>query len=255
MTITDTARATTSSARPAAWEDAAALSAQIADMEELQAMFQDSDAEIGGRLRVDMPAGVARNIVIPRLPEFLRLHPRMEMEISSTDRRVDPVSEGFDCVIRVGALHDSTLIARPLGYFRMLNCASADYLARHGIPKTLEDLNRHRLIRYSPSLGSKPSGFEYMDGDAYRNVEMAGTVTVNNSDAYHAACLAGLGIIQAPEIGLRDAMAQGKLAAILEEYSAAPLPVSLIYANRRHLPKRSQKFMEWIAAIMKEVVS
>jgi DNA-binding transcriptional LysR family regulator len=86
----------------------------LADMDELQSMFQQGEQALRGRLRVDMPSGIARAYIVPRLPKFLQAHPQIELELSSTDRRVDLVREGFDCVVRVGALGDANLIARPL---------------------------------------------------------------------------------------------------------------------------------------------
>lgn len=225
----------------------------LADIEDLQTMFQ-GDADISGRLRVDMPLGVARHIVLPRLPEFLEAHPQVKVELSSTDRRVDVVAEGFDCIVRVGRLDDSTLVARPLGHFRMLNCASPAYLKRYGVPQSLEDLAQHRLVDYAPSLGARAALFEYADGDAVRTVEMPSAVAVNNSDAYQAACLAGLGIIQAPESGLGQPFAQGKLVEVLPGYRAAPMPVTLLYPNRRQLAKRARLFMLWLSEMMQPYV-
>jgi DNA-binding transcriptional LysR family regulator len=222
----------------------------LTDMDELQSMFQHGEAAISGRLRVDMPSGVARNIVIPQLPAFLEAHPRLELELSSTDRRVDIVREGFDCVLRVGMLTDSTLIARALGRFRMVNCASPAYLARYGTPHNLDDLAHHRLIQYVTSLGAKPTGWEYFDGERYTDLAMAGVITVNNADAYQAACVAGLGLIQVPETGVRRLIDEGQLVEVLPQHAAEPMPVSLLYANRRHLSKRVQVFMTWMAHIM-----
>jgi DNA-binding transcriptional LysR family regulator len=219
------------------------------EMEELQTMFRQG-AELSGRLRVDMPVAVARNIVIPQLPAFLKDHPRLQVELSSTDRRVDVVKEGFDCIIRVGRLDDSSLIARPLGHFSMVNCASPDYLARFGTPLSLADLASHRLVDYAPALAGRPACFDYVDGDEERSVEVAAAVAVNNSDAYQAACLAGLGIIQAPLTGLGELLAQGRLVPVLDRYRAAPMPVTLLYPNRRHVALRAQRFMQWIADIM-----
>ena len=222
----------------------------LADMEDLQTMFQ-GDADISGRLRVDMPLGVARHIVLPRLPEFLEAHPQVKVELSSTDRRVDLVAEGFDCIVRVGRLDDSTLVARPLGIFRLVNCASPAYLERYGVPQSLEDLANHQLVDYAPSLGARAALFEYVDGDAMRTVEMPAAVAVNNSDAYQAACLAGLGIIQAPESGLGELLAQGRLVEVLPGYRAAPMPVTLLYPNRRQLAKRARLFMLWLGEAMR----
>lgn len=224
----------------------------LADLDELQSLFQDKPATLRGRLRVDMPLGVARNLVMPRLPEFLARHPHIDMEFSSTDRRVDLIREGFDCVMRVGTLADSSLIARPLGHYRMVNCASPAYLAHFGTPETLADLARHRLIHYLPTLGAKPDGFEYLNPASgnLHSIPMAGALTVNNSESYQAACLAGLGLIQVPEIGVRALMQAGHLVEVLPAHCAAPMPVSLLYANRRHLPKRVQVFMQWLAEIL-----
>jgi DNA-binding transcriptional LysR family regulator len=155
-------------------------------------------------------------------------------------------------VIRVGTLSDSGLIARPLGRFHLYNCASPDYLARYGTPRNLDDLAGHQLIHYVPSLGGRSAGFEYMEGGENRARDMSGSITVNNSDAYLAACLAGFGIIQVPEVAVRELLAQGRLVEVLSTYSAAPLPVSLLYANRHHLPKRTQRFMYWVAEVMRD---
>jgi DNA-binding transcriptional LysR family regulator len=220
------------------------------EMDELQTMFRHGAAELSGRLRVDMPVAVARNIVIPQLPAFLKDHPRLQVELSSTDRRVDVVKEGFDCIIRVGRLDDSSLIARPLGHFSMINCASPDYLARFGTPRSLADLASHRLVDYAPALAGRPACFDYLDGADERSVEVPAAIAVNNSDAYQAACLAGLGIIQAPLAGLEELLAQGRLVSVLDRYRAAPMPVTLLYPNRRHVAMRAQRFMQWIADIM-----
>ena len=101
----------------------------LADVDELQSMFQQADgASLRGRVRIDMSTGMARNVVVPRLPELLARHPALELELSSTERRVDVVREGFDCVLRTGAVMDASLIARPLGTARLANCVSPAYL-------------------------------------------------------------------------------------------------------------------------------
>ncbi|MGH8445380.1 MAG: LysR family transcriptional regulator [Solimonas sp.] len=223
----------------------------LADLDELQTLFQRGPQTLRGRLRVDMPSGAARKFVMPHLPAFLREHPQLEIEFSGTDRRVDLVREGFDCVLRVGALGDSSLIARPLGYFPIVSCASPDYLRRHGTPLTLDDLDRHQLVHYVQTLGARPDGFEYYDGQTYISRPMAGAVTVNNADAYESACLAGLGIIQTPAVGMREHLERGALVEVLPQYRAASMPVALVYANRRNLPRRVQVFMDWLADLLR----
>jgi DNA-binding transcriptional LysR family regulator len=227
----------------------------LSEVDNLQTMFQQSGESLRGRLRVDMPSGIARLYVIPQLPQFLQAHPQIEFELSSTDRLVDPIQEGFDCVMRVGAPRDPQLIARPLGHLILINCASADYLRRRGTPQTLADLAEHDLIHYVSRLGSKSEGFEYPDSGAYRTLAMSGSVVVNNSDAYNAACLAGLGLIQAPEIGVREHLARGALVEILQRYRPEPMSLSLLYAHRRNLPKRVRVFMDWVAEILRPVLA
>ncbi|HZP65061.1 MAG TPA: LysR family transcriptional regulator, partial [Rudaea sp.] len=219
----------------------------VVDFDELASMFQRGAQALSGRLRVDMPSGVARNHVIPRLPEFLAAHPKLEIELSSTDRRVDVVREGFDCVLRVGDPGEGSLVARRLGAFRIVNCASPAYVRRYGEPHSVDDLAQHRLVHYVPLLGGRSPGFEYRDGDRYRSQPMGGVVTVNNSDAYQAACLAGLGIVQVPVVGVQHLLDDERLVEVARELVAEPMPVSLVYANRRNQPKRVQAFMAWVA--------
>ena len=227
----------------------------LSDVDELQAMFQQGEQSLRGRLRVDMSTGLARDLVIPNLPKVLDTHPHIELELSSTDRRVDLVREGFDCVIRVGPLGDSGLIARPVGVFRQVNAASPAYLKRHGTPRTLDDLPRHRMVHYVGTLGAKPVGFEVDDGTTVRCIPTGGALTVNNADAYQAACIAGLGIIQAPGTGIRRLIAQGLLREVLPRHRAPDLPVHIMYANRRQLSQRVQVFMAWVSGLLQEDIA
>jgi DNA-binding transcriptional LysR family regulator len=227
----------------------------LSEVDNLQTLFQQSGESLRGRLRVDMPSGIARLFVIPALPRFLQAHPQIEFELSSTDRLVDPVREGFDCVVRAGAPRDPQLIARPLGRMILINCASVDYLRQRGTPLTLADLAQHDLIHYVSTLGGKSEGFEYPESGGYRTMPMSGPVVVNNSDAYNAACLAGLGLIQAPEIGVREHLARGLLVEVLPRFRPAPMSLSLLYAHRRNLPKRLRVFMDWIAEILGPVLA
>jgi DNA-binding transcriptional LysR family regulator len=224
----------------------------LADMDELQTMFQQKNANaLTGRVRIDMTTIMARNAVLPRLPELLALHPQLEVEISSTERRVDLVREGFDCVLRAGQ-PEAGLIARPLCALRMVNAASPAYVARHGLPQSLADLAAHRLVHYVSVLGSKSGGFEYTQGAVDKSVAMQGQVMVNNAEAYQAACVAGLGIIQAPYVGLRDLLAAGQVLAVLPEYEARAMPLSLVYASRRNQAARVRVVMDWLARVVLE---
>ena len=223
----------------------------LADVDEMQSMFRDGNEALRGRLRVDMPSSMARSMVIPRLGAWLAQHPALEIEVSSSDRRVDVVREGFDCVVRVGHVAESSLVARRLGAMRMMNCASREYLDQYGEPKTLDDLVRHRLVHYVTNLGTRPEGFEYpMDGE-YCNLPMAGVITVNSIESYQAACAAGLGIVQVPAGAMHAQVEAGTMVEILEGFPAEPMPVSLVYAHRRNLPRRVKVFMDWIEEVLR----
>ena len=222
----------------------------VNDADELASLFQ-TPTLLRGRVRVDMPQSLARSTFIPRLPEWLAAHPNIEVQLSTTDRRVDVIREGFDCVLRVGNLQDSALVARRLGEFSMMNCASPAYLRKHGTPRTLEDLKDHLVVHYSIGFGADAPGFEYRDGSVYREYPMRSVITVNSTDSYNAACLAGLGIVQSPRIGLMPSVMAGDLVEILPQHTCQPMPVSIVHAHGRSVPRHVRLVMNWIAEVLK----
>lgn len=222
----------------------------LAHVEELEGLFRQDEAQLSGRIRVDMPNVMARELILPRLPAFMDAHPLIDLEISSSDRQVDLIAEGFDCVLRVGAQPDQTVVARKICSMPMVNCVSPAYLQRYGTPMNLADLAQHQLVHYVRPLGSRSAGFEYQQGNKVHRVPMAGRVTVNSTDAYQAACLGGFGITQVPLLGIRELLARGELVSVLPEYPAPALDVSMLYAGQRHLPQRVRVFMEWLAVTL-----
>jgi DNA-binding transcriptional LysR family regulator len=197
----------------------------LADVDDLHSMFAGDRVALGGRLRVDLPSELARTTIVPALPAFMATYPDLELEVSSTDRQVDLVQEGFDCVLRLGPIGDETLIARPLGKLRMVNAASPAYLARYGIPRSLEDLQHARL-------------------------QLRGALHVNSVQTYEAAGVAGLGLIQAPLLGIGRYLESGALIALLPDFQHKPLDVSLVVAHRRNLSRRVRAFMKWIESVL-----
>jgi DNA-binding transcriptional LysR family regulator len=224
----------------------------IVGLDEWAQLFQRDKTSVKGRLRVDMPQAIARDVVVPNLPAFLERHPGLNVELGSTDRFVDVVQEGYDCVLRVGNLVDSSLVARTVGKYRVINCISRAYAQQYGKPKTLSDLSRHRLIHYANKFGSARAGFEYVDPKTgvERSVAMNGVLTVNSSAAYSAAALAGLGLVQVPEVGVGERLQSGEFIEVLGDFRPAPLPVSLLYPARRNLPLRVRVFMDWVTALL-----
>lgn len=238
-------------------EDGRAFYARARDLlseaDELKSMFSHSGMVMRGRLRVDMPAVLAQSVVIPALPSLLEANPELELELSSTDRRVDLVLEGFDCVIRLGPIVDETLIARPLGKLRMINAASPDYLARVGTPQTIDDLitQGHRMVHYMRNFGSKPDGWEYPTNGGYQSLMLPGAIRVNSVPAYHDAALAGLGLIQGGYSALLPHIEQGRLVEVLPDLRPEPLNAAFVVAHRRNLSQRVRAFMHWTAEVLK----
>lgn len=225
----------------------------LAEADDLRSMFTASGMPLKGKLRVDMPAILAQSVVIPALPQLLEAHPELEVELSSSDRRVDLVQEGFDCVVRLGPIVDETLIARPLGHLRMINAASPAYLNRFGVPETLEDLlnQKHRMVHYIRNFGAKPDGWEYPSDDGYKSLMLPGAVTVNSVPAYHDAGLAGLGLIQGGYPSLLTHIQRGALIEILPDLRPEPITASFVVAHRRNLSPRVRAFMTWTEEVLK----
>ncbi|AIX75478.1 MAG: LysR family transcriptional regulator [Mixta calida] len=227
----------------------------LATLEEMDTLFQKEPATLSGRLRVDMPVALATDIIIPQLPQFLQHYPGLELELSSSDRQVDVIREGFDCVVRIGQLQDSGLMSRTLGHLPMINCASPDYLMRFGMPLRLEDLSQHAMVHYSQQLGSAHSGFEFFDGQRSHFIQTGGALTVNSTPAYRHACLAGLGIIQVPRHGVQALLENQRLVEVLPHFCARPMPLSLLWPHRRNLAQRVRVFMEWLTQAMKGTIT
>jgi DNA-binding transcriptional LysR family regulator len=225
----------------------------LADADDLAHLFRGGHAALQGRLRVDLPAGVARAVVVPRLGDFLRRHSQLQVELGTADARVDLLAEGVDCVLRVGALEASSLAARPLGELRRISCASPDYLYARGWPETLDDLAWHRLVCLDAGRGGEAPGFGYIDpaDGQSRNLPLERSLTVASAEDAAAACLAGLGVVQGPDIVLRTHVDEGRLVEILPAWRAAPLPVTLLYTPRRHVARRLQVFMDWLEGVMR----
>lgn len=224
----------------------------LSEMDEVQGMFREAPQALRGRVRIDMPGLVARQFVLPAMPAFLDAHPHLHLELGTSDRRVDLVREGYDCVLRIGGPGDASLVARPLGLYRIVTCASPAYLERHGTPRTLEDLaDGHCLVHYVQGFDGRPEEWEYWDGSRYATLPLPGRLTVNSASAYQAACLSGLGLVQVPAAGVRDHLDAGRLVEVLPEYQAEPMPVSLLYVQRRNLPLRVRAVMDWIAGLMR----
>jgi DNA-binding transcriptional LysR family regulator len=224
----------------------------LEDFEELALLFTDGDSQLRGQLRVDLPLGMATGIVMAALPEFMGRHPALQVDVFSSDRRVDVIAEGFDCVVRAGNVVDESLACRRLGELPLLNVASCRYIEMHGMPETVSDLSRHWLVNYQPNPSDIPLGFEYWNGDVTLSVPMMHRVTVNNSAAYSAACRAGFGIAQLPEVSVAPDLESGLFVEVMKRFLPTPMPINLLYPHRRNIPARVRLFGDWLLEIAQE---
>ena len=220
----------------------------LAEAEEISALFQTGRA-LRGRVRVELPVLIARDFVIPRVPELLARHPQLQLDICASDRLVAAVREGFDLVLRVGPVNEPGLVGRRIGEAPMMNCASPAYLRQYGTPRTLDDLRHHLVVHYATD---PVPVFEYFDGEKYQELPMRSAVTVDNFDVYEAACIAGLGLVQVPRSGLERHA--NKLVEVLPEFVARPVPITLLHTHGRSVPRRVRAVMTWLMELLAPTV-
>ncbi len=224
----------------------------IADVDEMEQQFRPQAHGISGRLRVDVPSRIARRLIAPALPGFLEPHPALDIDLGSSDRMIDLVHEGIDCALRVGPLSSNTLVAKPLGHFALINCASPAYLARYGSPQTPQDLHVHLAVNYVSATSGRTAPWEWQDNGQTRTRTMTSRVSANNAETYIALSLAGLGLIQIPVFDVHGHLARGDLVRVLAGYDPAPMPVHMVYPHRRHAALRLQVFIRWVEQLLSQ---
>jgi LysR family transcriptional regulator for bpeEF and oprC len=220
----------------------------LAELGEAEELFRTTKTGATGTLSIDVPTRIARRVIIPALGEFLAQNPGLNVHLGASDRAVNLIERGVDAVIRVGSRRDSSLVARALGSLAQVNCASPSYLARHGQPVRLGDLDRHRIVDYSPNFSRTPE-WDYLEDGRVRSRKVRSTVSVDNAETYIACCLAGLGLIQIPVYDVRHHLESGALVAVMPRYVPPALPIALVYPSRRQVPPRVQLFAAWATAL------
>lgn len=224
-------------------------------IEHTETNLTDSAKRPQGRLRVDMPGGIAHFIVMPNLKDFYEKYPDIYLMIGVNDRQVDLIQEGVDCVIRMGELHDSTLVARPLGRFRWVTCASARYLQDNGIPQTPQDLARHKAIHYFSDNARRAGEMSFSKERERVIIPVNGAAAVNETGLYIKLCLEGFGLAQLAENVISDHLREGRLIEVLEDWRPASVPVTLLYPHQRFLSPAVRVFAEWITEIIRDTQS
>lgn len=221
----------------------------LADLEDTENCFAHARSHPQGKLRVDLPASIGHRIVIPRLAEFRQRYPQIELEIGTGDRPVDLVREGIDCVVRAGNVHDINLVSRPLAQLPQITCASAEFVKRHGAPQRLDQLNELHVINFFSALNGKTFAFEFCDAGEINQVYFPSSISLNNAEAYVAACVAGLGVIQAPYYHLQQQLEVGTLIEILANHRPPPMPLAALYPAQRQLSRRVRVWVDWLVEL------
>lgn len=218
-------------------------------IDEAEASFSHAARHPQGALKVDLASSFARLVVIPALPDFFARYPQVTLDISIGDRRVDLARESVDCVVRIGELTDSSLVARRVGMLEQVTCASPGYLAAHGRPRNLAALAKHREVAYVSASSGKRVPLAFSVDGRVETRELPASVSVNNGDAYVAACEAGLGIVQVPRYHVVGQLQRGTLTEIFTRVRPPSLPLSVLYPHRGHLSPRLRVFIDWVAGL------
>ncbi len=224
----------------------------LTDLDELEGSMNQARMAPRGRIRVDVPGAVGRDMIIPHLQDFYAKYPDIQIEMGVSDRPVDLIGDNVDCVIRGGELTDQSLVARRIGEFHFVACATPEYLRRHGTPAHPLELTQppHRMVGYFSARTGKvmPDTFR-RDGDV---VDVVGNhvVAVNDSSAYLNAGLAHLGVVQVTCFMAAPLLKSGELVRVLEEWQVDPVQVYVVYPPNRHLSSKLRVFVDWVVELL-----
>ncbi len=224
----------------------------LADVADSESAFHDIERGPRGRLRIDVPASIGRLILIPRLCEFSCKYPEIELVIGMSDRPVDLVGEAVDCVIRVGELQDSSMIARRIGTFQGVSLASPSYIDEYGAPQTLAELKNHRAVNYFSSRTGRNFDWDFVVDGQITTFPVDGLVSVNDIDAYIDLAMQGFGLIQCARFMVQPHIESGALVEILPDWTPAPMPINAVYLQNRHLSPKVRVFVDWVSALFAE---
>lgn len=222
----------------------------LADLDELDRSMTTSQTSPSGQLRVDVSAGIARLIVVPSLCAFHQRYPDIRINLGVTDRRVDIIGEGIDCVIRAGELTDQSLIARRIAKLDHVTCVAPLYIEYYREPLHPLDLeNGHFVVSYFNERTRRPYPFNFSKGGERLELTGRSLISVNDGNALVAAGLAGLGVLQVPGFMVRQEIATGAFRPVLTDWVTDSLPIYVVYPPNKHLSNRLRVFVDWVAEL------
>ncbi|HEY4365729.1 MAG TPA: LysR family transcriptional regulator [Steroidobacteraceae bacterium] len=216
------------------------------EIEQAEAQASGEYTTPRGELTVTAPIAFGRLHVLPVVGEFLRDFAAINVRMALSDQNVNLVDERIDMAVRIGELPDSSLVATRVGTIRRVVCASPEYLAAHGTPKSPEDLADHRCVTFSGLAGGTAWMFTPRGKEA-RSVRPLCRLHINTAEAAIDAAIAGIGVTNVLSYQLARMVEEGKLRIILKDFEPPPIPVHLVHAQRRLLPLKMRRFLEFTA--------
>jgi LysR family transcriptional regulator for bpeEF and oprC len=221
----------------------------LADVEETESSLMHGDRPPHGKLRIDMPGSLGRLVLLPALRHFRARYPEIELIVGLGDKPVDLIQEGVDCVVRAGALEESSLVARRVGRAKIVTCAAPAYLKRHGTPGSLVELSQHLAVNYLSARTGKLVPFEFEENGQIVKLTLRSKFAANEGVAYIDAGLRGFGIIQPSRYIVAEMLAAGTLREILPELPCPPISLSIVYPQRSHISSATRAFTDWISEV------
>lgn len=219
----------------------------VEDLEALTGNLREGSRGVSGVLRLTTSSTFGRQYISPLLPEFLALHPRLKLSVDLTDERRDIVAGGFDVAIRIGALADSSLVARPIATNRRVLCASPAYLARRGRPAHPRELVDHDCLLLTSHDGRQDS-WRLKDGHGREHVvRVDGPIEANQGELLRDASVAGLGIALHSTWHIVEDLRSGRLEQVLPKFAEPPTKIHAVMPRRRLLPPRVRVFVDFLA--------
>lgn len=223
----------------------------IESVSELSELAHPANNQLSGRIRLTAPTTLGIKHLARIVSHFSVRHPDVIIELSLSDRAVDLITGGFDLAVRIGELQSTSLIARRVGTYRFVCCASPVYLNQHGTPQTPYDLAHARCVLNLNLVPRSRWPFQDKKGAPFA-VEVSGKIEIDNGEAQRSAALAGAGIIFSPRDLVEEDLAQGTLVEVLQHWNAFTLPIHTVHPSRRFVPRRVSALIEAVAEGLRE---
>ena len=220
----------------------------LAELEEAELVLKDSQLEPSGNLRIDMPVSFDRLKVVPLLGPFQAKYPNIKLRVTFTDRYIDLIEEGVDVCMRLGPLHDSSLIARRLSGAGFKIVGSPRYFAKFAKPRRIEDLTDHNCLAFTFRETRLARAWRFMQEGVEKSLTPKGNMSFSDGAAACDAACAGYGLAQLQDYFADTPIAQGKLVSVLDRFKPKIEPIWLVYPQTRHLTPTVRAFVDFMAA-------